>query len=99
MTLNRLEVKAQRVLAFDNVEVLIPLGVDPEAFRRGDYARTREIGSAAHFLDVEGLLVPSERRAGSNLVLFRNKLDDLDALSVMEKEDLNWPAWRERITT
>jgi RES domain-containing protein len=95
--INTLKAKAQRVLVFDDLETLIPLGVDPEAVRRGDYARTREIGSAARFLYLDGLVVPSARRAGANLVLFPDRLDDLEALSVVETRNLNWPAWRERV--
>ena len=94
--INTLKVVAGRVLVFDDVESLVPLGVDPERFRRGDYARTREIGSAARFLDLEGLVVPSARRPGSNLVLFPDRMIDPEALSVVEKRDINWPAWRER---
>lgn len=95
--INTLKAQAKRVVAFDDVESLIPLGVDPEAFRRGENARTREIGSASRFLDSEGLVVPSARRAGSNVVLFPDRLADLEALTVVETQDLNWPAWRERV--
>jgi RES domain-containing protein len=97
--INKLRVVAGRVLVFDTVESLVPLGMDPERFHRGDYTRTREIGSAARFLDLEGLVVPSARRAGSNLVLFPDRLDGPEALSVVETQDLNWPAWRERVKT
>ena len=95
--MNRLRVAAENVLVFKDLEELGPLGVDPESFRRGDYTRSREIGSAARFLDLEGLVVPSARWPGSNLVLFLDRMRNREALSVEASHDINWPAWRERI--
>ena len=96
---SQLRVAAERILVFKDVESLGPLGVDPESFRRGDYTRTREIGSAARFLDLEGIVVPSARWPGSNLVLFLDRMTARDVLSVEQTLDVNWPAWRERATS
>lgn len=95
VTLNKLQVLSERTLVFDGVAALGPLGVDEEAFRRGLYARTREIGAAARFLDMDGLIVPSARWTCANLVLFPDRLPDLDSLKVVETQEVNWPAWRE----
>lgn len=95
--IHKLKVTAERILVFNGLDSLMPLGVDPEAFRRGDTVRTREIGAAARFLDMEGLIVPSARWPGSNLVLFPDRMIDREALSVEQTRDVNWPAWRERI--
>lgn len=94
--INEIAVRAARVAVFDSVASLKPLGVDAEMFRRGDVARTREIGAAARFLDMDGLIVPSARWSCANLVLFMDRLSGLDALAVRAARDINWPAWRER---
>jgi RES domain-containing protein len=84
-----------RTLVFDDVEALESVGVDAAAFHKGDYARTREVGAAARFLDMDGLIVPSARWPCANLVLFLDRLADLETLTVVEQRDVNWPAWRE----
>ena len=60
-----------------------------------DYARTHEIGAAAHFLEFDSLLAPSPRWPCLNLVLFLDRLDP-EALAVEKSREVNWPAWRER---
>ena len=60
-----------------------------------EYARTQEIGAAAHLLEFDGLLVPNARRPWLNLVLFLDRLDPYGALVVEETADVNWPAWTE----
>lgn len=95
--INRLHVRMARVLVFTDMKALEPLGVEEQAFRKGDYARTREVGAAARFLDIEGLIVPSARWSATNLVLFMDRLSDRESLKVVETRDINWPAWRETI--
>lgn len=95
--LTKIQAKTERTLAFSGVADLLHLGVNEEVFRRGNYTRTREIGAAARFLDLDGLIVPSARRACLNLVLFLDRLTDLQSLMVVETQDLNWPAWRETV--
>lgn len=95
--LYKLSISASRILAFPDIAALQPLGVDPVSFRKADYERTREIGSAARFLDIEGLVVPSARWPGSNFVLFVDRMTNREALSVEQKFDVNWPAWVDRM--
>lgn len=91
----RLGVSTERTLAFADIAALGPLGVKPDELQKGVYARTREVGSAARFLDYDALLVPSARWPCANLVLFLDRLKDRDAVTVKESFDVNWPAWRE----
>ena len=93
--INTLQVRTERTLFFDDLESLGTVGVDAEGFRKGSYARTREIGAAARFLDIDGLLVPSARWPCTNLILFLDRLSDLATLEVLESREVNWPAWRE----
>jgi RES domain-containing protein len=97
--MNQLHVHTERTLVFKDVGSLELVGVDEDAFRRGNYSRTREIGAAARFLDMDGLIVPSARWRCLNLVLFLDRLSDLETLKVIETRDINWPAWREKISS
>jgi RES domain-containing protein len=97
MKINQLRARTERTLVFDDIASLGPVGIDEEAFRQGDYTRTREIGAAARFLDMDGLIVPSARWSCANLVLFLDRLSELEMLKVIETRDINWPAWREKM--
>ena len=83
--------RAWRPLVFCAVELAcggIPQGrlcTHPRGRRRGP-----------RFLDMDGLIVPSARWPCASLVLFLDRLADLESLSVVEQRDVNWPAWRER---
>lgn len=93
--IHRIAARLERTLVLENMAALAPLGIDAESFRSGDYARSREIGAAARFLDLQGLVVPSARWRSANLVLFPDRLSDRESLTVIETRDVNWPAWRE----
>lgn len=95
--IHQLNIRAERILIFNEVSDMASLGIDEEAFRKGGYERSREIGAAARFLDMEGLVVPSARWPCNNLVLFLDRISDRDSLEIMETRDINWPAWRENI--
>ncbi len=92
----QIHVRAERVLEFASVGALLAFGVSEDAFRRGDYARTCEIGAAARFLDIDALIVPSARAAAQNLVLFLDRLTP-DSLTPGDIRDINWPAYRESL--
>ncbi len=82
LLLYELEVVTKRTLKFLDVEELTPLGVDAAHYSISDYSQvkknvypsTQAIGSAAHFLEFDGLIVPSARGEGSNLLLFMDRL-------------------------
>lgn len=93
--LYRLRVRTTRTLLLGTFSDLVRLGIDEAGFRRGAYARSREVGAAAGFLEADGLIVPSARWPCDNLVLFPDRLADAGELSVVETREVNWPAWRE----
>jgi hypothetical protein len=55
----------------------------------GDAAleHTREIGAAAHAMNVEGLLVPSATLLGDNLILFPDQFLPTSQLKVLSSRD------------
>lgn len=94
--LYRLRVEIKQVLRLDDMGRLAQLGIDEAKYRSMDYARSQEIGAAANLLEVDGIIVPCARRSCGNLVLFSERLNLDEALTVEEDVEVNWPAWREQ---
>jgi hypothetical protein len=90
-----LSVRARRTLRFADLAALKPLGVDIDAYRKRDYARTQEIADAAYVLGFDGLIAPSARWACANLMLSTSHLapDDIEIVAG-PGERIDWPAWR-----
>jgi hypothetical protein len=89
-------VRTERTLRFADVTALTPMGVDPARWPGFEYASTRSIASAAHFLAFDGLIVPSARAACANLVVFLDNLGPETLLSVRHSEKVDWSSWRKR---
>lgn len=86
-----LRVSLQSVLDISADDTLVELGVNLEQFgrlpylsHRSEYVRSQEIAAASHFLDFDGLLVPSARSRSPNLVIFCDKLSP-DAIDVVNE--------------
>ena len=91
------EIGAQtvRTLKFVEVASLAAFGVDVSRYESFDYAATQALAAAAHFMEFDGLLVPSARHKSQNLVIFmdRNGAASLESLTT---EAVDWAAWRAR---
>jgi hypothetical protein len=94
---HQVSVNLTRVLRLDTMESLADLGVEISRFKERDYLRTQAIADAAHFLDFEGLIVPSARWSCLNLVIFSGRIIP-DAISHKESEidPIDWTAWRKK---
>jgi RES domain-containing protein len=84
----------QQTLRFADVASLAPLGVDEHTYDRFDYQATQAIAAAAHFLEFDGLIVPSARAPCSNLVIFMDRSAANGELDVRVTEDIDWTEWR-----
>lgn len=91
--LYELSVRAEGLLRLPNIAALERFGIERENYAELLYARTQEIGDAAQFLGFAGMIVPSARWSGLNLVLFTDRLEP-DALNVRTQEPVDWAAWR-----
>lgn len=91
--IHRIAAATARNLRFADVASLGPLGVDPARYQSLDYAATQAIAAAAHFLEFDGLLVPSARYACLNLVVFIDRAEG-GALDLRESQPVDWAAWR-----
>jgi RES domain-containing protein len=96
--LHRIDVRTRRTLRLADLGALAALGVDVGRYAEVNYrqvpTRTQEIGDAAFFLGFDGLIVPSARYAGDNLVLFLDRLEPERDLAVLESAPVDWEAWR-----
>jgi hypothetical protein len=96
-----LRVKLARSLRLADLNALVKLGVDvghygqlEHARRSEEYSRTQEISEVAHFLDFDGLIVPSARWQCENVILFTDRVPP-DALSISRVDgEIDWMAWR-----
>jgi len=96
MKINQIAVKLDSVLTLD-IKLLNQLGIVDLLASRIDVRLTQPISEATHLLDHQGLLVPSARYDCNNLIVFMDRIDTEKQLKVLKTEDVNWPAWRERL--
>jgi hypothetical protein len=88
--------QTERTLRFADVASLQPLGIDVAKYDTFDYGATQAITAAAHFLEFDGLLVPSARASCANLVIFLDRLTAGCELAVRASEIVDWAAWKKR---
>ena len=58
-----------------------------------NYEATQALAAAAHFLEFDGLLVPSARHPSANLIIFMDR-DAAASLHVKHADPVDWSAWR-----
>jgi hypothetical protein len=84
------------MLRLADMRELAKLGVDIARYESFDYSATQAIAAAAHFLEFDGLLVPSARFACNNLALFTDRVSHQGYLQVVSSEDVDWSDWRKK---
>jgi RES domain-containing protein len=94
--IHEISVQVSKTIHIADVKDLTQLGVDVGRYESFDYLATQAIAAAAHFLEFDGLLVPSARAPCSNLVLFLDRISDGAHLDVVQSMDVDWNVWRGR---
>jgi len=94
--IHRIGAETAQTLRFADVSALAPLGVETARYESFDYGATQAIAAAAHFLEFDGLIVPSARAACANLVVFMDRITETGRLAVRASEAVDWAAWRAR---
>lgn len=94
--LHELAVETRRTLRLADFRQLESLGVDRSKYDRPDYETTQAIGAAAHFLEFDGLIVPSARWNCNNLILFMEQREPDLELRVVRSDPVDWANWRKR---
>ncbi len=87
-TIHRLEVSLAKVLDLTDPDLLASLGVDRAALESLEFGACQRVGGAAARLGYEGILVPSARHPGTNLVVFVGNLTPHSRLDVVSSEEI-----------
>ncbi len=89
----------ERALKYLDLAALGEVGLKTETFGRlsyqqknDEYPRTQEIGEVAHFLDFDGLIIPSARSDTKNLVVFCDKVETLQESISKDQGIVDWTA-------
>ena len=91
-----IDLQLERTLRLADVSRLSPLGVDVTKYESFDYVATQAIASAAHFLEFDGLIVPSARFACLNAVVFMDRIGPNHRIEVRETKPVDWSNWRRK---
>jgi RES domain-containing protein len=83
-----LSVTLSSVLDLSEWELLRKLDVEKATFATTDYSASQEVGGAVEWLGHDGLLVPSARANGINLVIFPNQKKPDYRFEVLKKENI-----------
>ena len=68
--LHRIRVTLRSVIRLSDAALLRELGIDEVALINADHSACRKVGQAVAWLEHDGLIVPSARAAGLNLIIF-----------------------------
>lgn len=86
-----------RAFQFLDLGALSGVGLNVETFGRlsyeqmnDEYPRTQEIGEVAHFLDFDGLIIPSARSNTKNVVVFCDKVEGFRESNVSDRGMIDW---------
>lgn len=72
-TIYKLHVRLGKVLDLSDRSVLFELGVNERELANVDHTACQRIGGTVEWLEHDGLLVPSARGSGANLVIYPRK--------------------------
>lgn len=89
-------VRTRRTLRFADVASLESLGVVAARYESFDYVASQAIAAAAHFLEFDGLIVPSARAPCANLVVFLDRLTVGAQFELRRTVPVDWTEWRKR---
>jgi RES domain-containing protein len=91
--IHEIAVDTRRTLHVADIPSLAVFGVNVSRYESFDYDATQALAAAAHFLEYDGLLVPSARHRSANLVIFMDR-DAAASLYVKQTYTVDWSAWR-----
>lgn len=85
-TIYTLRVELESVLSLDNLAQFEILGESKETLLADDWSKSQEIGGAVEWLNHDGMLVPSARVDGTNLVIFPKQFSADSVTEVVDRE-------------
>lgn len=93
--IHEIRIQTSRTLQFANIGNLAAFGVDIARYDSFDYAATQALAAAAHFMEFDGLLVPSARHRSHNLVVFMDR-DGAASIERLGSEIVDWTSYNGR---
>lgn len=87
----RIEVTLNSVLDLSDSQTLSELGLNDDLLASIEHSNCQMIGGAVEWLEHDGLLVPSARAEGVNLVIFPNRKKPDFQFDVLDSEELSTP--------
>ena len=87
----RIQVTLASVLDLSGSPALSKLGLNDESLASIDHSECRRVGGAVEWLGHDGLLVPSARTDGTNLIIFPNRKTPDFRFEVLDSEELADP--------
>lgn len=86
--MHRIKVTLDNLVDLSDLGTLGQLGINSDVLSATNYLPSQEVGEAAQWMGADGLLVPSARAIGQNLVLFVDRLDIDARFDVIQTEVL-----------
>lgn len=100
---HELDVSLSRALKLADLAALAAMGLNTARYGQlsydrvsEEYPRSQDIAEAAHFLEFDGLIVPSARRECLNVVLFCDRVPPEAMEAVTDHGLIDWTAWIRR---
>lgn len=92
-----LRVDIAESLTLADMDALARLDVEASRYKDILYKRTQEIAAAAAYMDFHGIIAPSARWKCNNVILFLDKIGDIDdVIEEISSTPLDWKEWRSR---
>jgi RES domain-containing protein len=82
----KLRASLDKVIKLEELSSLEQFGLTAQLLFGDSHDAPRHLGDAANWLGCQGLLIPSARHEGHNLVIFMNNLSDNSGIDVLYRE-------------
>jgi RES domain-containing protein len=97
--LHELRMALKRALKLVDLDALAKIGLDTGRYgqlsyqeRQSEYPRSQDVAEVAHFLEFDGLIVPSARHECLNVVLFCDRVPPAEIEAVKDHGIVDWKA-------
>ncbi len=98
--LHEVQAALTKALKLADLAALAKLGLDTARYgqlsyqdKAGEYPRSQDIGEAAHFLEFDGLIVPSARWGCQNVIVFCDRVPPEALEAVKDHGPVDWTGW------
>lgn len=81
-----MDIKLSSVLDITDPATLARVGLQSQSLADTDWSQCQRVGGATEWLGHDGLLIPSVRSEGTNLIIYPNKHDLAKALKIISTE-------------